>query len=173
MDYTRTMTSPVPFEELLIRADEAGIRLEIVGGLPIWEAHPVYMHQVQVDRIRSSIKAVEDSDCACHHVADIYIKFPDGSFKRPDVALLCRTPDPSEFFTPITLVPEAVVEVISEGYEDKDLKLGPAFYLSHGVKDVLILDPRTLVVWHHRKDGVQRFTSPVNVKLECGCECTV
>ncbi len=173
MDYTRTMTSPVPLEELLIRADEAGIRLEIVGGLPTWEAPPVYMHQVQVDRIRSSIKPIADSDCACHHVADIYIKFPDGSFKRPDVAVLCRTPDPSEFFTPITLVPEAVVEVISEGYEDKDLKLGPAFYLCHGVKDVLILDPRTLVVWHHRKDGVQRYMSPVNVKLECGCECVI
>lgn len=173
MDYTRAMTQPVPFEELLLRADEAGIRLEIVNGLPIWEAHPVYMHQVQVDRIRSSFKPIDDSTCACHHVPDVYVRFPDGSFKRPDIAVLCRTPDPSEFYAPITLIPEAVIEVISEGYEDKDLKLGPAFYLSQGIKDVLILDPRTLVVWHHRTDGVQRYTSPTKVNLECGCECTV
>ncbi len=28
-----------------LRADELGIRLEIVAGLPIWEAHPLYRHQ--------------------------------------------------------------------------------------------------------------------------------
>ncbi len=33
------------------RADELGIRLEIVGGLHIWEAQPLYKHQKHVARI--------------------------------------------------------------------------------------------------------------------------
>ena len=32
-------------EDLIQRADEAGVRLEIVGGLPLWESHPVLKHQ--------------------------------------------------------------------------------------------------------------------------------
>ena len=53
-----------------LRADELGIRLEIVGGLPIWEPHPVYKHQKAVDRIRATIQSVSLSsdakanDCA-------------------------------------------------------------------------------------------------------------
>ncbi len=34
----------LPFERLLA-ADELGVRLEIVGGLPLWEAHPLPKHQ--------------------------------------------------------------------------------------------------------------------------------
>lgn len=43
----------------LMQANELGVRLEIVGGLPIWESHPVLKHQRAVDRIRASIRAQE------------------------------------------------------------------------------------------------------------------
>ena len=36
----------------LLEAEEVGLRLEWVGGLPLWEAHPTYRHQKAVDRIR-------------------------------------------------------------------------------------------------------------------------
>ena len=39
-----------------LRADELGIRLEIVAGLPIWEPHPLYRHQKAIDRIRATIQ---------------------------------------------------------------------------------------------------------------------
>lgn len=39
-----------------LRANELGIRLEVVSGLPIWEPHPVYKHQKAVDRIRVFVK---------------------------------------------------------------------------------------------------------------------
>jgi len=58
----------------LLSANELGIRLEIVGGIPLWEARPVYKHQKAVDRIRASIRIGEDEVCACVHVADMYIK---------------------------------------------------------------------------------------------------
>jgi len=70
-------------------------------------------------------------------------------------------------------VPEAVIEVISKGYEAKDLEIGPGFYLSQGVKDIVVFDPYTLVVLHVRRDGAERTVSPVTIELECGCSCVV
>jgi Uma2 family endonuclease len=162
------------FEQLLQRADEAGVHLEIVGGLPLWEASPTLKHQETVDRIRGSIQrgaAADETGCGCFHFADIYIRFPDDSLKRPDISIFCSRP--SEENEAITLVPEAVVEVISQGYEAKDLEIGPRFYLLHGVKDVIVFDPYTLLVLHIRRDRVTRQVSPVTIELECGCRCMV
>ncbi len=159
-----------------LRADELGIRLEIVGGLPIWEPHPIWKHQKAVDRIRATIERVAasseaDEQCACVHAADVYVSFPDGSLKRPDIAIFCREPDEDD--APVKLVPEAVIEVISKGYEAKDLEIGPHFYLSQGVKDVVVFDPYTLLVLHVRHDRVTREVSPVKIDFACGCRCTV
>lgn len=159
-----------------LRAEELGIRLEIVQGLPIWEPYPVYKHQKAVDRIRATITTVEASPasedkCSCVHASDVYVSFPDGSLKRPDVSIFCREPEEEE--EAIRLVPEAVIEVISKGYEAKDLELGPQFYLSQGVKDVVVFNPYTLVVLHVRRDEVARHVSPVELQLLCGYRCTV
>jgi Uma2 family endonuclease len=161
-------------EPKFLRAEELGIRLEMIAGLPIWEPHPVWKHQKAVDRIRATIRPSgqdEHQSCACVHAADVYIAFPDGSLKRPDVAVFCREPDEEE--EAIKLIPEAVIEVISRGYEAKDLEIGPHFYLAQGVKDIVVFDPYTLVVLHLRRDGVQRLVSPVALTLECGCSCVV
>jgi Uma2 family endonuclease len=156
-----------------LRAEEIGIRLEIVGGLPIWESFPLYRHQKAVARIQDTIEKLPQADenCACIHIDDVYISFPDGSVKRPDIAIFCREPEEQDEM--ITLIPEAVIEVVSKGYEAKDLEIGPRFYLSQGVKDVVVFDPYTLLVLHVRRDGVTRQVSPVQINLECGCRCTV
>lgn len=161
-----------------LRAEDFGIRLEIVGGLPIWEPYPVYKHQKAVDRICATVEkvvaaAAESSEGGfdCIHVSDVYVSFPDGSLKRPDISIFCREPEDEE--AAIKLVPEAVIEVISRGYEAKDLEIGPRFYLSQGVKDVVVYDPYTLVVLHIRRDEVARHVSPVEINLSCGCRCTV
>ncbi|HWQ35628.1 MAG TPA: Uma2 family endonuclease [Blastocatellia bacterium] len=157
----------------LLKADELGVRLEIVGGLPIWEAHPLYKHQKAIDRIRATIRPVDHNSgaCECVHASDVYVAFPDGSLKRPDISIFCREPEEEE--EAITLIPEAVIEIISRGYEAKDLEIGPHFYLSQGVRDVVVFDPYTLLVLHVRRDGVERKVSPVEIELECGCKCTV
>ena len=116
-----------------LRADALGIRLEMVAGLPIWEPHPVYKHQKEVDRIRSSL-----TSNACVHTANVYVSFPDGSLKRPDISIFCQ--EPAEQEEAVTLVPEAVIEVISKGYEAKDLEIGPQFYLAQGVKDAVVFN---------------------------------
>lgn len=160
-----------------LRADELGVRLEIVRGLPIWEPSPVYKHQKAVDRIRATIEQTatsppsEKNVCGCVHAADVYVVFPDGSLKRPDISIFCREPDEDE--EAIRLVPEAVIEVISKGYEAKDLEIAPQFYLSQGVKDVVVFNPYTLVVLHIRRDAVEHHVSPVKLALTCGCHCTV
>lgn len=148
-----------------LRAEELGIRLEIVAGLPIWEATPVYRHQRAIDRIRATIRPGATA-CACIHVSDVYIAFPDGSLKRPDISLFCR--EPEQLDDAVTLIPEAVIEVVSKGYEAKDLEIGPGFYLGQAVKDVIVFDPLTLLVLHARRDGTRRLTSETEIVLECG-----
>ncbi len=159
----------------LLRADELGIRLEIVAGLPIWEPQPVLKHQRAVDRIRASIEPLpsqsDQSGCGCVHVADVYVAFADGSLKRPDISIFCREPDEEE--EAVTLLPEAVIEIISKGYEAKDMEIGPQFYLAQGIKDVIVFNPYTLLVLHVRRDQVSRQLSPVTIGLECGCRCVV
>lgn len=156
-----------------VRAEELGIRLEVVRGLSIWEAHPSPRHQRAVDRIRASIRPDEraGTPCTCVHLADVYVAFPDGSLKRPDVSVFCREPD--ELDDAVTLLPEAVIEVVSKGYEAKDLEIGPGFYLSQGVKDVLVFDPTSLLVLHATKAGTERATSPSERRLHCGCVVTI
>ena len=165
-------------DEKFLRAEELGIRLEIANGLPIWEASPVYRHQEAVDRIRSTISPFnqtdfQDNQCQCIHAADVYVSFPNGSLKRPDIAIFCRELADEEKDDAIKIVPEAVIEVVSRGYEAKDLEVGPAFYLSQGVKDILIFDPYTLLVMHVKRGGTKRLVSPVEILLECGCKCVV
>lgn len=158
-------------DERLLRADELGVRLELVGGLPLWEPHPVYKHQKAIDRNRQTIVPIDGNAAACVHASNVYISFPDGSLKRPDIAIFCREPDEED--EAVKVVPEAVIEIISKGYEAKDLEIGPCFYLSQGVKDVVVFDPYTLIVLHVRRDGATRQVSPVEMVLECGCKCLV
>ncbi len=159
----------------MIRVKHEVIIFVIVGGLPIWEAHPVLKHQRAVDRIRASIKKPPslpaDSGCPCIHYADVYVRFPDNSLLRPDVSIFCREPDEQD--EAITLLPEAVIEIVSKGYEAKDLEIGPRFYLSQGVKDVIVFDPATLLVLHVQQNGAARHVSPVTISLQCGCICMV
>lgn len=158
----------------LLRAEDLGVRLEIVSGLPIWEPTPLYRHQKAVDRIRASIQPPGTPEaqarCRCVHTSDVYIQFPDGSLKRPDIAIFCE--EPPEEDAAIRIIPAAVVEVVSKGYEAKDLEIAPHFYLAQGVLDVLVFDPYSLLVLHARKDRTRREISPVPVDLECGCRLT-
>jgi len=167
-------TGRPPLDRRLVQADELGIRLEVVGGLRLWEFAPARRHQQAIDRIRASIAPVQretELTCGCIHLSDVYVTFPDGSLKRPDVAIFCREPEEQD--EAITLLPEAVIEIVSLGSEAKDLEIGPRFYLSQGVKDVIVFDPYTLLVVHARRDRVARHVSPVAIELECGCRCVV
>lgn len=160
------------FRQLVESAETARVRIEMVGGVGVWEAMPGPRHQREIFRIQSSIRRRSDtgSDCGCYHYSDVYVRFPDGSFKRPDISIFCR--EPAEQDEAVTLIPEAVVEVVSPGYEAKDFQYGIPFYLSHGVKDVVVFDPRTFNIVHARRDGTQSLASPAEIRLECGCVLT-
>ncbi len=157
----------------LLTAEDLGIKLEFAGKLAIWEASPIYKHQKHVDRIRDSFVKIEKDGnlCECLDVADVYVAFPDGSLKRPDISIFCREPDEEE--EAIRQTPEAVIEVISKKYEAKDLEISPPIYLANGVKDVVVFNPYTDEVIHFRADGKRETTSPVEIEFECGCRCTV
>ena len=156
----------------MAEAHDAGVRLEVHQGLPIWEFMPSPLHTMEAERIAESIRRpVEPSDCGCHRYQDMTIRFPDGSIRRPDIAVFCQKPSPTQEAT--RTIPEAVVEVVSPGSEVKDLDISPPFYLLHGVKDVVVFDPRTGSVNHFRRDSRAHHPSPVEIALECGCSVTV
>lgn len=154
-------------------ADQAGIRLEYVNGVPVWEASPVIRHQRITDRIRASIKATAEGEggCGCIHYADIYILFPDGSIKRPDISVFCEEPEEED--TMCRKVPEAVIEILSKGYEKKDMEVSLPFYISVQIPDIVIFDPATGRVDHYHGGKTDAHTSPVAIAFGCGCTATI
>ena len=131
---------------------ERQIRLMLLGPQqrPIWEASPSPLHQIFVRDIEASIRASAESHdgCACEHIADAYIRLPDSSLVRPDIAI---------FYAPIPrqreayrAVPAAVIEIVSPDYEAKDYEELPPVYLANGVRDVVIVDPEQSVFTHYR-----------------------
>jgi Uma2 family endonuclease len=152
---------------------EGAVKLEITAGIPTWELSPSSRHQWMVFQIQSSIGPSSDSGeaCECAHLSDVYIRFNDGSLKRPDIAIFCAPPPIQD--EALTVIPQAVVEVISPDYEYKDVVLNPQFYLAQGVNDVLIVDPRAGLVTHYRTTGVTTGHAPITVELQCGCRCSV
>ena len=157
----------------LLRAEELGVKLEFVAGLPIWEASPVIAHQEAVDRIRASIKKSVDSEkqCECIHYADIYIQFPEGSLKRPDISIFCEKPLERE--EAVTKIPDAVIEILSKSYEKKDLDIGVPFYISQDIKDIVVFNPYTMEVLHFHNGEKREMISPVEIEFACGCSCKV
>jgi Uma2 family endonuclease len=157
---------------------DRAIRLLVLGsGKHIWEASPSPLHQMVVDEIRASIRATPHHQggdirgCGCHHLSDVYIRLPDTSLVRPDIAVFCERPPRQR--EALQIVPQAVIEVISPGYEAKDLEDLPPVYLANGVRDVLALDVDRQRVTHFRRDGTAIHTTPLTLELECGCACTL
>ena len=160
---------PDNLEAALRAADEALIKVEMVGGIPVWEGMPSPKHQRVVQQIGQSVRRIggHEGDCGCFSLIDVTIRFPDGSFKRPDVAIFCRQPD--DDLPSVEIMPEAVVEVLSRGYEAKDLEIGLPFYEALSIADIVIVDPRTFDVLHVQKGARRQFQAPVELDLLCGC----
>ena len=79
--------------DMMEQAADAGIRLEYIRGVGgIWETMPLKRHQRHIDRIRASLHIAPQtttSGCGCFHYADLSMRFPDGSAKRPNIAIFC------------------------------------------------------------------------------------
>ena len=150
------------------------VRLERTAGVPTWEPMPGARHQRTIDRIRATIGPSADSpadECGCYHLSDVLIRFIDGSYRRPDIAIFCVDPPDSD--EALTMIPVAVIEIVSPGYEYKDLALGAPFFLAQGVRDVVVHDPRSGMVTHFRSTGTSVHQSRVTLDLLCGCRCEV
>ncbi len=164
----------IPFADLVREAESINVKLEVIKGVTVWEASPVFKHQWHTDRIRASLKKINQV-CGCYSIPDTLFKFVDGSQKRPDIAILCTLPELEAQDSALEMVPTAVVEIVSKNYEYKDLVLAPPFYLEVGVLDILIFNPADDSVLHYRRDleKPNQYVSPITLQLECGCEITV
>lgn len=154
-------------------ADASGFKLEMTNGIPTWEAFPVYRHQRKIDTIRTSLKSLHQDagGCACVHVADLTIHFPDGSVKRPDLSIFCHEPIEQE--TACTQIPEVVIEILSKGYEKKDTEVSLPFYLSCNIPDIVLFDPETNRVSHYHAGRLDEHDSLVELTFACGCRSTI
>jgi len=110
-------------------------------------------------------------DCEYYRVLDIYVRFPSGIVKGPDVSIFCRRPLDEEGF--VHEVPEAVIEITSPESKGKDLVSGPPLYLANGVKDVVVLHRSKDLVVHWTVAGSRSLSSPATIALMCGCVATV
>jgi len=159
--------------KLMASVQGDGVRLELVAGMPYWEMMPGARHHDALMSIWSRLNndRKDSGDCGCFPYAELTLGFPDGSVKTPDLSIFCQRPTEREGL--VHLVPEAVVEIVSPGYERKDLEIGPTFYLAQGVKDIVVFDPRSNLITHFRRDGVKSTTAPDSVQLDCGCTVPV
>ncbi|HSI73157.1 MAG TPA: Uma2 family endonuclease [Fimbriimonas sp.] len=159
--------------DLFCRAEEIGLRLEVTDTGITWETLPGLKHQEHMAAIFGSVQPVEShaGGCECYRALDLAIRLPDGTVKRPDVSIFCRRPLEEEGF--VHAVPEAVIEITSPGYEQKDLQIGPPIYLRNGIREVLVLDRRSSTVHHWRSSQATTYASPVLITLLCGCKVTV
>ncbi len=153
---------------------EGYIRLSLIGPeqLPVWEASPSPYHQVVARDIEASIRPTTASGgCDCEHIQDMYIRLPDGSIVRPDISIFCA-PIPLQRQA-YAKVPEAVIEIISPGYQAKDDRLAQT-YLANGIKDVLVVNPEKGTFVHYRP-GMAEYIQhlPQSLVLRCGCQVTL
>jgi hypothetical protein len=148
-----------------------GVRLEITGGRTTWEAYPGALHNGVVDDIRHNLtqdNLPTTTPCGCHHIADTYIDFGPNLLRRPDIAIFCaKPPRPDGAIT--GMIPGAIVEVISDGYEQKDRDV-TALYLAVGVRDVVLVDPRAqTATWYQSGAVPQTLDLPTTLSLQMGC----
>ncbi len=173
------MTTTTTIEELILQTDASGapIRLEYVRGRLKVEASPASRHQMTAKAIEASLRPIpgQGDGCACFSLQDVLIRFPDldRSLKRPDIALFCERPPESD--EALDLLPAAVVEILSLGYEDKDLgDDGAPFYLDCGVGEVLVVDPRSGLIRHYQQgQRMAELQRPITLELRCGCRVTL
>ena len=163
-------------EDVILQTDASGapIRLEYVRGRFKVEASPASRHQMTAKAIEESLRPLptKGDGCLCFSLQDVLFRFPDpdGSLKRPDIAIFCE--QPPELDEALDMLPAAVIEILSLGYEEKDLgDDGAPFYLQCGVADVLVVDPRSKLVRHYRPgQPMVEQQGPIAVDLACGCE---
>ncbi|CAN5721405.1 Uma2 family endonuclease [soil metagenome] len=159
-------------EAIVASSDHSLVKIEMAGGIPTWEAMPGVRHQRILRTVANSVRRATQagSDYGCHVYEDVYVRFPEGSFKSPDVAIWCEELPDEDGSTDV--LPVGVIEIVSKGYEAKD-RIGLPFYLSQGIADVVVYDPRTREVIHATPSGQTVHTAPVDLHFACGCAVTI
>ena len=169
---TESQSENIITEAMEQSAESAGIRLEYVGGVPVWEASPIVRHQIKTLEIQMSLLSyAKQAGCDCLPLADISIRFPDGSIKRPDISVYCSKP--TELDASTSEIPVAVIEIISKGYEKKDMEISLPFYLKQKIADIVIFDPATNLVSHYHDGEIDTFDSPAELRFASGCRVTI
>jgi hypothetical protein len=172
------VTTTTTTADLILQTAASGapVRLEYVHGRLKVEASPASRHQMTAKAIEASLRPTPDQigGCMCFSLQDVLVRFPDPeqSLKRPDIAIFCEQPPESD--EALDILPRAVIEILSVGYEEKDLGPdGAPFYLAYGI-EVLVVDPRSKLLRHYQPgQTMATLYTPVTIALQCGCRLSL
>ena len=132
---------------IVLDSDHSMVKVELTDGVPTWEAPFTLLHQ----RTVADSPVIPPSGTeGCHAIQNAYVRFPEGSFRSPDLAIYDRDVPDTDGATDVILV--VALEVLSPGFEFKD-RMAVPFYLAQGVSDVVLVDPHTGEVVHATPRG--------------------
>nr|VFJ56653.1 MAG: MoeA N-terminal region (domain I and II) [Candidatus Kentron sp. DK] len=102
--------------------------------------------------------------------ADLLLSKPASEFRVIGTAWAGRPGnDAIQTGQAIRIMTGAVLPAGADAVLMQEIEIGPPFYLSQGVKDVVVFDPSTLLVLHSQQVGAERHHSPLDIRLQCGC----
>jgi len=137
--------------ELLALPDRA----EVINGVlhimsPNKFAHSFYNGRI-FNLLAAYVAANNLGTVATNMAGFIFERNPDGSikdYKVPDATFLTydRLPADAELDQMLEIAPNLAIEVLSESEKPQDVKDKTAYYLSHGVQQVWLVDPHTQTI---------------------------
>ena len=138
--------------------------IECIDGKPVQKQMPTALHAFMAGLFWQALFTWAKIAAPGRGMVGVEWRFnvPPNSYETdsvvPDVAYLATYSDLTETENRYPRVPpDIVVEIVSPGDNEADVRKKREFYLSWGVKLVIIADPERLTVDAHERDGEGRL----------------
>lgn len=132
----------------LLQIPDDGRRYEVVEGDLFVSPSPRGKHQLIVSRL---VRFLEDH-VSTRRLGRVYaapadVKFSEESVVEPDIVYVSKEKSRNVYETFIDVVPDLIVEVLSEGTRQRDFGEKMKLYARHGVSHYWIADPEARRMW--------------------------
>jgi Uma2 family endonuclease len=155
MAVARTIRALVTEEEFL-SLPESTDRIELLDGEVIVSPSPSFRHQrILLTLVRELSAWAASHPPATVAIAPLDVRFAPSRILQPD-ALVVLAGIPDDAATPLDVLPDLVVEVLS-GRRSYDRITKRVVYAEAGVAEYWVVDDETRSIEVHRADGTTRF----------------
>ena len=135
---------------------------------------PFAKHGKALVNLASKLQTAINENATCQEkveiVAEVDWNVSDTTVVRPDISVLCGPLPEKHIFSP----PAIVIEILSQGTRDRDLKHKRSLYQSQGVPNYLIVDPdaKTYIQLELTEGVYQEIASGLTVNFTICETCT-